>query len=202
MIKSILKDHPPSVKYPEQDPHIMRQLTEFSIGPDIHLYEVPPKCYKDKKEEIIKEGIDLKDIFHITRIKPNTAMTLSLEAQRALHNIYVRVKDLVKELETKGKYTPPQVFLRFHGFIMFEIREKPISLRNYRDTDYVSLFDLYFDEYSPIFLKKDHFAQYLVGKDEIQYFGWVYLNNKKCTPVYLKPGQKAAFFHSVKESQV
>ncbi len=34
----------------------------------------------------------------LTRIKPNTAMTLSLEAERALHNIYVKVKDVINEI--------------------------------------------------------------------------------------------------------
>lgn len=82
---------------------------------------------------------------------------------------------------------------------MFQIRDKPITLKNYKDTDYISLFDLYFDQYSPIFLKKDNFCHYLVGKDEMQYFGWVHLNNKKCSPVYLTTGQKAAFFHANKD---
>ena len=50
---------------------------------------------------------------------------------------------------------------------MFQIRDKPITLKNYKDTDYISLFDLYFDQYSPIFLKKDNFCHYLVGKDEM-----------------------------------
>lgn len=45
MISSILKDHPPSLEYPEEDPHIMRQLTEYSIAPDIHLFEVLPKHF-------------------------------------------------------------------------------------------------------------------------------------------------------------
>jgi hypothetical protein len=30
----------------------------------------------------------------------------------------------------------------------------------------------------------------------MEYFGWVNLNNKKCNPVYLNAGDKAAYFHS------
>lgn len=46
-------------------------------------------------------------------------MTLNLEAERALHNIYVKVKDLINEIEKNGKYTPPQIFIKFHGYVMF-----------------------------------------------------------------------------------
>ncbi len=77
-----------------------------------------------------------------------------------------------------------------------------MTLSNYKDTDYISLFDLYFNSYSPIFMKKDNFTQYLVGKDEKEYFGWVHLNNRKCAPVYLASGQKAAYFYAPKSEQI
>ena len=77
---------------------------------------------------------------------------------------------------------------------MAEIREKPITLANYRDTDYISVFDLYFEYYSPIWLKKDCFSEYLVGKDELQYFGYVHMNTRKCDPVYMSTGDKAVYF--------
>lgn len=85
---------------------------------------------------------------------------------------------------------------------MFEIREKPLSLANYKDTDYISIFDLFFDYYSPIFLKKDKFAQYLVEKDNMDLFGWVYLNNKKYEPVYLNGDEKAVFFMPNKRGEM
>lgn len=46
-------------------------------------------------------------------------MTLSLEAERALQNIYVRVRDVISEVNKTGTYKPPQIFLRFHGYVMF-----------------------------------------------------------------------------------
>lgn len=46
-------------------------------------------------------------------------MTLSLEAERALQNIYVRVRDVIAEVKKTGTYKPPQVFIRFHGYVMF-----------------------------------------------------------------------------------
>ena len=106
------------------------------------------------------------------------------------------MKDIIEEIEKKGKYNPPKILIRFHGYLGFEIREKPLSLKNYKNTDYISLFDLYFDYYSPIFLKKDQYCQYLVGKDEPQLFGWVHFNKRICKPVYLQKNQKYAYFFS------
>jgi hypothetical protein len=109
-----------------------------------------------------------------------------------LHNIYVKVDDVLAEIKEKGKFTPPKVFFRFYGYIMFEIRDKPFStLQNYQNTKYISLFDLYFDFYSPIFFKRNYFCDYLVGldKDEplknTRYFGNVHLNHRAIPCRYL-----------------
>lgn len=137
----------------------------------------------------------MQKAFPLNKIKMNTVLTLSLEAERALQNIYVKVKDLIAQIKETGKYTPPKVFIKFHGYILFQLRDKPITLVNYRDTDYVSLFDLYFENYSALFLKRDYYMQYLVEKDNKELFGYVYLNHRKCKSVYLNKGQKIAFFH-------
>lgn len=74
----------------------MKQLTEYSIAPDIHLYEIDPKYFEENnKNQIIKNGFQMSSAFELTRIKPNTVMTLSLEAERALQNTYVKVKDVI-----------------------------------------------------------------------------------------------------------
>lgn len=74
----------------------MKQLTEYSIAPDIHLYEIDPKYFEENnKNQIIKNGFQTSSAFELTRIKPNTVMTLSLEAERALQNTYVKVKDVI-----------------------------------------------------------------------------------------------------------
>jgi hypothetical protein len=44
---------------------------------------------------------------------------LSLEAERALQNIYVKADDVVSEIKEKGKFTPPKILFKFHGYIMF-----------------------------------------------------------------------------------
>ena len=56
----------------------MKQLTEYSIAPDINLYEVPSQWFDTKKTEIMRGGPDRSKLFHLARIKPNTVMTLSL----------------------------------------------------------------------------------------------------------------------------
>ena len=88
---------------------------------------------------------------------------------------------------------------------MFEIRDKPFSnLMNYRNTRYISLFELYFDYYSPIFFKRDYFKEYLTGftKEDAhlhtRYFGNVYLNHRETPLCYLKKGQKVAIMKEYK----
>lgn len=102
-----------------------------------------------------------------------------------LHNIYFNVDDLLKEVKEKGKYTPQKAFFKFYGYLMFELRDKPFSsLQNYKNTKFISLFDLYFDYYSPIFFKRNYYTNYLVGleKDEPvknnRYFGNVHMNHR------------------------
>ena len=50
MIDSIVKYQPPALLYPEEEPHVLTQLTDYSIAEDIHLYEVPPSWYSDERE--------------------------------------------------------------------------------------------------------------------------------------------------------
>lgn len=105
-----------------QDPHIMKQLAYYSIAQDIHLYEIPSKFLIEPKAcEQLRANNTTENIqkYELTQVKPNTLLTLSLEAERALHNIYVSVDDVLKEVKQKGKYTPPKVFFKFHGYIMF-----------------------------------------------------------------------------------
>ena len=71
---------------------------------------------------------------------------------------------------------------------------------------YISLFDLYFDYYSPIFFKRDHFREYLTGFEEeaplknSRYFGNVYLNYRKIPKAYLQYGEKVVIMKDIKKS--
>lgn len=58
---------------------------------------------------------------------------------------------------------------------------------NYRNTEYISLFDLYFDYYSPIPFKRNEWNEYLVGfnDDNLKMFGNVHLNNRPVPCRYL-----------------
>ena len=127
------------LKYPSgEDPDPIVQLTDYSIGQDIQLYEVPPCYFWDNKlvyersrikqveqrMSISKEGkipqsslfmnmrkikenpfpgkaLDF-DAHFIRRLRPNTTLTLSLEAERCLHNVFVGVQDVIDEIEQTG----------------------------------------------------------------------------------------------------
>jgi hypothetical protein len=75
--------------------------------------------------------------YELTETKPNTLLTLSLEAERALQNVYVLADDVLKEIKEKGSFTPPKVFFKYHGYMMVELRDKPFStLQCYKNTKY------------------------------------------------------------------
>lgn len=65
-------------------------------------------------------------------------------------------------------------------------------MANYRDTEYISLFDLFFDYYSPIPVKRHEFNEYVVGlkDDEMKMFGQVHINNKKIPERYISKDDK------------
>jgi hypothetical protein len=62
-----------------------------------------------------------------------------------------------------------------------------LSLANYRDTEYISLFDLFFDYYSPIPVKRHEFNEYVVGlkDDDLKMFGQAHINNRKIPERYI-----------------
>ena len=93
--------------------------------------------------------------------------------------------------------------MKFKGYLMFKVRDKTFSnLINYRNTSYISLFDLYFDFYSPIFFKRSYYNMYLVGLDSeeprknTRYFGNVQLNRRRLPSVFLEKGQKVVVMNN------
>ena len=80
---------------------------------------------------------------------------------------------------------------------MFKIRDKTFSnLKNYKNTKYISLFDLYFDYYTPILFKRSYYNMYLVGLQDDEpaknhrYFGNVQINHRSIPVTYLEKSQK------------
>lgn len=202
---------PWTLSYPNQDHHILDQLTTYSVAPDVHFYEIPSDVflsYKYNDDLMAKNSADQVPKYKITNLKPNTLMTLALEAERCLHNIYINVDDLLLEIKEKGKYTPPKIFFKYYGYIMFELREKTFStLQNYRNTKYISLFDLYFDFYSPIFFKRSYYNAYLCGyhnkedsKEFNRYFGNVHINHRSIPPRYIERDQKVVVMRDVSKA--
>lgn len=207
---ALQKRRPQMLFYPMgKDPHILEQLANYSIASDIHLYEVPPTPFLSEEENaklIEKNSVAELPKYELTETKPNTLLTLSLEAERVLQNVYVKVDDVLEEIKSKGSYTPPKVLFKFHGYMMVEIRDKAFSnLSNYRNTKYISLFDLYFDYYSPIFFKRDYYNQYLVGFDpeehkNTRYFGNVHINHRPIPCRYISNKEKVVVMRDVKKA--
>lgn len=128
----------------------------------------------------------------------NSLISLSLEAERCLQNTLIKASDILEEIEKTGKYTPPKIFFNFRGFIMFEIREKPFSLLNYKGWEYVSLFQLYFDYYSPIYFRHPYFSQFRVYHEpnRHRHFGFVNFNLQELSIQVVKKNQKIVVFHN------
>ena len=79
---AILKSRPHMLAYPTgKDPHILEQLTKYSIAPDIHLFEVPSKYLLSEEEmKNLQSANTTEHIekYELTETKPNTLLTLSL----------------------------------------------------------------------------------------------------------------------------
>ena len=91
------------LSYPsDRDFDIFDQLLKFSIAPDIHLYEIPPKYFlsEESADELCQQNNDSNiDKYELTETKPNTVLSMSLEAERSLQNIYVKVDHVLDEIQ-------------------------------------------------------------------------------------------------------
>ena len=63
-------------------------LVDYTLYPDLKFYEVSGDNFKNKVDESIK--IEKKDRFELNRVKIVTKLTLTLEAERILKNIYIK----------------------------------------------------------------------------------------------------------------
>ena len=90
---------------------------------------------------------------------------------------------------------------------MFKLREKTFSnLINYKNRQYISLFDLYFDYYTPILFKRSYYNMYLVGFDKDdpiknhRYFGNVQINHRRIPVTYLEKDQKIVIMRELSKA--
>lgn len=89
------------MEYPTKyDPEQIEQLVEYTIAADIQLFEVPKEFLHLEKIDQLKKAKNIEELdetfskFPITKAKTNSLITLSLEAERCLQNIYIKVKDV------------------------------------------------------------------------------------------------------------
>lgn len=90
-------------------------------------------------------------------------MSLALEAERLLKNIYISKKEIKEKLKTDGHYVPPTILFRFHGYIECKIRNKPLNQKCLEEPGKsISLFDLYFKYNTPLHLVHDVFYDFML----------------------------------------
>lgn len=74
------------------EPKALDILIDYTIYPDINIYSVPSKCFYGEKlqsdEFILSNEFEKQKL---REIKLNTAISISLEAERCLKNIYVHM---------------------------------------------------------------------------------------------------------------
>lgn len=57
-----------------------------------------------------------------------------------LQNIFVKVDDVLDQIERKGRYEPPGIFMRYFGYVWLRIRDKPILVDHLvAAKDYISV---------------------------------------------------------------
>ena len=56
-----------------------------------------------------------------------------------------------KIIEKDGYYKPPVIYHRYYGFIKIKLRKMPVIWENItKSQEHISLYDLFFNYYSPI----------------------------------------------------
>lgn len=195
-------------KSPKDDPCDLDILQNYTAFSDIKLYSTfqyqlhsNPKLKKD-----VIRGKAQVPRTRLHYIKPNTLITLSLECERTLQNIYIDVQTLKNILKKKGHYEPPAVIIKYYGSILFKLRANmPMKtgwIEDYEKNNrkYVSLYDLYFDYHSNLpyihplfydFFVQTHYKIIDTMQNTIpEYGGEVHQNHRELESKYLVGDEK------------
>ena len=68
--------------YPAVDPLAVNMLIDYTIFPDLKFYHVPFNCFYEWRDGILN-GTNFEKV-ELNKIKINTLLTLTLEAERIL----------------------------------------------------------------------------------------------------------------------
>ena len=151
-VDKVYSEFPKKMKvYPQRAPSATEMLLDYTIYKDVKFYTTFLTKFTPELKTAVEKGEAEVPRCPIEDHKTSDLVTLALEAERVLKNVFVDVTQVKKEIETKGFYDPPGVFFRFNGSIYFKIRKsKPLNPNALAKKKMVSLFELYFDLSSPI----------------------------------------------------
>lgn len=151
-VDKVYSEIPKKMKvYPKTAPSATEMLLDYTIYKDLRFYTTFLTKFTPELKASVEKGEVQVPRSPIEDHKTSDLVTLALEAERVLKNVYVDITQVKKEIETKGYYDPPGVFFRFNGSIYFKIRKsKPLNPNALGKKKMVSLFELYFDLSSPI----------------------------------------------------
>lgn len=192
--KEFLDKLAPMKLYPTKNPRAIDMLIDYTVYPDIKIYQVNPSLLKSDEETLDFEKGELRNV------RINTLISLSLECERILKYTYVKVDDVLKSLKEKGHYEPPGMFFNFLGFLYFRIRPKPIIAENLLEhiklgEKHITLFDLFFRYTTPILVANPDYYEIPVTHDIMRpelksgngpiWVGNVRINHRTLNPYYI-----------------
>jgi DnaJ domain len=178
-VDKVYSELPDKIKvYPKKAPSATDMLLDYTIYKDLRFYSTFLTKFTPELKSSVEKGEVQVPRSSIEDHKTSDLVTLALEAERVLKNIYVDITQVRKEIETKHYFDPPGVFFRFNGSIYFKIRKsKPMNPNALsRKKRIVSLFELYFDVTSPIPYRHPLYKDLKVGDRYISSDGLFYSN--------------------------
>ncbi|KAL4439612.1 hypothetical protein ABPG74_004014 [Tetrahymena malaccensis] len=184
----------------------MDQLIDYTIYGDLKFYFIESGYfYKDIDEMTF---MDHKEITKkpLTCIRQNHMVSLSLEAERCLQNIFIKAEDLKRIIREKGYFECPGIFMRYKGFVYFRHRAKPIvlnDLENIPNNQTLSLFEIFHRYYSPIPEVFDEYYEYRLSHggyiedtttlENSSWIGNVTFNHRNINKLLIKGDEKNIF---------
>jgi hypothetical protein len=193
--KAFLESLAPMKLYPKKNPRAIEMLIEYTVYPDIKIYQVNPSLLA-RNEEVTGDF----EKGELRNVRINTLISLSLECERILKYTYVKVDDVLKSLKETGTYEPPGMFFNFLGFLYFRIRQKPIIAENLLEhiklgEKNITLFDLFFKYTTPILVANPDYYEFPVTHDIMRpelrsgngpiWVGNVRVNHRTLNPYYI-----------------
>lgn len=103
-------------------------LVNYTIYEDLEFYSVKPDIFYEPERKYLRSS-DFEKV-PLAKNKINYRISQAIEAERCLQNVFVPVEEVLNQIEYKGFYEPPGIFMQYFGYIYFRIRKKPIQIES------------------------------------------------------------------------